>query len=416
MRGFCWRWVPLAGGVAAAICLGKVAPIAVSVRDAFGLTATWLGAAISAITLVTAALAAPVGEWLRHRDPTRWLVTGLMVMALAGAATTVSSGPVALIGLRLAEGVGYLLVMVGGPVMLVTRVAARQRALALALWGGCIPAGLALGAVAGGVIGARWGWRWWFAVVAFACAGLASVMSLVRSAPGRAGAARESPGRARAPRGAWAGPLLLASGFSAVALVNVAVLSVLPEYLRSELGMSTAGAGAITSVAAVASVPGTVCAGALLRWGVRAQVLVSAGLLSAPLAALIFVPTIPVGVTVAGAVLLLFTVGVAVASAYGSLPLVVRHTDDLPLANGILVQLGSAGTLIGPPVFAAVTGLRRWHLVPYLVLLAAGVGVLLVVGAVSVARTRVGAQPRTPESATPAHTPVVRVDRGKRGS
>lgn len=401
------RWVPLAGGVVAAICLGKIAPIGASVQDAFGLTATWLGAAISTITFVTAALAAPVGEWLRHRDPTRWLATGLMVMAIAGAVMIVSTSPVVLIGLRLVEGVGYLLVMVGGPVMLVTRVAAHQRALALALWGGCIPAGLALAATGGGVIGSRWGWQWWFAVVAFTCVGIALVTLLARTAPGEA-----QPGEPAGPshglRGAWAGPLLLAGGFSAVALVSVAVLSVLPEYLHTELGMSTAGAGVVTSVAAVGSVPGTVCAGVLLRRGVRAQVLVSAGLSSAALAVLTFSPAIPAGVAIAAAVLLLFTVGVAVAAAYGSLPLVVRDTDDLPLANGILVQLGSAGTLIGPPIFASVTGLQRWHLVPLLVLLTSSVGVFLVIRAISVGRTRAHPTPpavRTATNATTRHPP-----------
>jgi MFS family permease len=377
----CGRWIPLAAGVAAATCLGKVAPVAPSVREAFGLTATWLGAAISAITFVTAVSAAPVGEWLRHRDPTRWLATGLMVMAVAGAAMIASTSPVMLICLRLVEGIGYLLVMVGGPVMLVTRVAWRQRPLALALWGGCIPAGLALGAAAGGVIGSRWGWQWWFAVVALTCAGLALVTLLVQSVPGHAQPAGEAPGRSHGLRGAWPGPVLLSAGFSAVGLVSVAVLSMLPEYLHSELGMSTARAGVITSVAAVASVPGTVCAGVLLRYGMRAQVLASAGLLSPVLAVLTFSLTVPVGVTITGAVLLLFTVGVAVAATYGSLPLVVRSPDDLPLANGILVQLGSAGTLIGPPVFAAVTGLQRWYLMPCLVLLAASVGVFLVIRA-----------------------------------
>jgi hypothetical protein len=82
-------------------------------------------------------------------------------------------------------------------------------------------------------------------------------------------------------------------------------------------------------------------------------------------------------VTVVAAVLLLFAVGVGVATAYGVLPQVTRHPDDLPVANGMLVQFGSAGTLLAPPVFAAVTGLDRWDRVGYLVLLSAVAGVLL---------------------------------------
>ena len=58
-------------------------------------------------------------------------------------------------------------------------------------------------------------------------------------------------------------------------------------------------------------------------------------------------------------------------AAYASLPMVIRAMDDLSVANGILVQLGSAGALVGPPVFAAITGLRHWHLIAYLVMPAA---------------------------------------------
>ena len=63
--------------------------------------------------------------------------------------------------------------------------------------------------------------------------------------------------------------------------------------------------------------------------------------------------------------------GIAASAAYASLLKVTQLMHDLPFANGILVQLGSAGALAGPPIFAAVTGLRHGHLIAYLVIPAA---------------------------------------------
>jgi len=47
------------------------------VGQAFGLSPFALGATISLITLVSAVVAAPAGQWLRDRDPRPWLAAGL---------------------------------------------------------------------------------------------------------------------------------------------------------------------------------------------------------------------------------------------------------------------------------------------------------------------------------------------------
>jgi len=78
--------------------------------------------------------------------------------------------------------------VVGGPGALAGQVSVSRRPAALALWGACTPAGLAVSAVAGGFAAGSGGWREWFAVLAIMCAGLAGVMAMpargnVRAAP-----------------------------------------------------------------------------------------------------------------------------------------------------------------------------------------------------------------------------------------
>lgn len=359
----------IAAGVAAAAALGKVAPVSDAVRGAFALSATGLGLVISTITFVAALFALPVGEWLRHRAVGAWVAGGLAVLAVAGCLmVAVAPGGGVLVGLRVAEGAGYLLVVVGGPVVLVSQVPERRLAPALAVWGACIPAGLALSAVAGGLAGSAWGWRGWFLLLAAVCAVLAAVAGAT-AGTSRTPSPPGSPGRR-----VTAGPLLLGAGFALIALINVAVLSLFPLYLGSRFGLPPVTAGALTSAVAVASVPGSLLAGALLRRGVAPRVVGSAALSCPVSAALTFGGALPPAATVVTAALLVFASGIGVGAAYGALPSVVARPDALPAANGVLVQLGSAGTLLAPPLFAAVTGLERWERVAFLILPAAAAG------------------------------------------
>jgi MFS family permease len=363
----------IAAGVLAAASLGKVGPVSGQVGQAFGLSPFALGATISLITLVGALAAAPAGQWLRDRDPRPWLAAGLAVMAVAGGAMIVAPpSRAALICLRTVEGAGYLLIVVGGPSVLVQQVSAARARAALALWGVCTPAGLAVSAAVGGLAASRAAWQDWFAALAAACAVLAGVvLVLARRQRGAAPGAPPPADRRRLP---LAAPLLLACGFGALSLMAVAILSLLPTYLIQR-GLPSAAAGAATAAAAAASIPGNACAAALLRRGVRPGLLTCPTLACPALAAVTFARAVPLPVAVGGAAALIFAVGITASAAYASLPEVTRSRHDLPLANGILIQLGSVGALIGPPVFAAVTGLRHWELIAYLAVPAAIIGV-----------------------------------------
>jgi MFS family permease len=382
----------IAAGVLAAACLGKVAPVSAFVGEGFRLSPFALGATISLITLVAAAVAAPAGMWLRTRDPRPWLAIGLVVMAIAGGTMTViPASQLALICLRGLEGVGYLLIVVGGPGALVRQMSGARNSVALALWGVCTPAGLAVAAVAGGLAASRTGWREWFAVLALMCAGLAGVVAMV--ARGQNAGAPAAPTPIAHRRAELAAPLLLACGFGALSLMTVAIVSLLPAYL-SQQGLPMAAAGAATAAAVAASIPGNACAAVLLRRGVRPGLLACSMLACPALAAVTFAGAVPLPVSIAAAAALIFAVGIAASAAYASLPKVTQLIDDLPLANGILVQFGSAGALVGPPIFAAITGLRHWHLIAYLVTPAAIASATAMAAATLTHRYRAGGASR----------------------
>jgi len=52
--------------------------------------------------------------------------------------------------------------------------------------------------------------------------------------------------------------------------------------------------------------------------------------------------------------LILFANGLVVSAAYANIPAVANHRMTMQSTTGLLTQLGSAGTLLGPPLFAII--------------------------------------------------------------
>jgi hypothetical protein len=175
----------------------------------------------------------------------------------------------------------------------------------------------------------------------------------------------------------------------------VAVVSVFPAYLSGPAGLTTAAAGGATSAVAAASLPANATAALLLRRGVPPGLLTSAMLACPLLAFAAFASSAPVGVRIAAAGLLVFAVGLAASAAYASLPAVAGHEGAVPLVNGIMVQAGCIGALVGPPLFTAVTGLRHWYLAGYLAIPAAVISAAAMTAAATGGRWRPAGPPHS---------------------
>src|ERR671931_159511 len=183
-----------AAGVPAAIALGKLAPVAPLVRSDLGLSLPQLGWAVSAITAVAALLGMPAGAWTRRVGQRRTLLAGLAVLAVAGGAGATAAGLGMLVAARPVEGVGYQMVVVAAPDLLVRLTRGRDRAAALALWGAVIPVGLAIGGAAGGTLAQAVGWRGWL--------GVAAALPLLAAVPVAAAIPPDPPAAGKARGGA----------------------------------------------------------------------------------------------------------------------------------------------------------------------------------------------------------------------
>jgi MFS family permease len=378
-------------GVLAAAAFGKVAPAIPLLRADLGLSLGRAGWLVSAITAVAALLGTPAGLFVRRRGGRRALLAGLAILAVTGTAGAAAPGLGWMLAARVAEGAGFLLVVVAAPTLLVEMAGRKDQPAVLALWGTCIPVGLAAGAAAGGVL-APLGWRLWLAVPSALAipAAVASAILVPSHSPGPVPTG-DPPGRtppAGAPAGQPGGgtrlrladlhvPALLAGGFCAAVVIGAAVLGMLPAFLEEERRAGIAAGGTATALVALSSVLGSLVAGWLLGRGVGLRALAAAGLLM-PLASW---PVVAAGGSFGGSVVaaaaLLAANGVVVAGVFAAVPRVAAAPDHLAVVNGLVAQLGSTGSLLGPPLFAWAVGAAGWRVLPPFVVVFTVLGLVL---------------------------------------
>ncbi|MEU0991589.1 MFS transporter [Streptomyces sp. NPDC005953] len=365
--------VVLIAGVLAAVSLGKFSPFLDEVRDGFGLSLTAAGWLTSSVTVVAAAAATTVGRWSgaeRSRPVLGW---GLVAIGLSGLFTSVFVEVAwQLYALRLVEAVGYVAIMVAGPGLLVQVKDHAVRKWALALWGMCIPAGLATAAAVGGLLSDA-GWRVW--VVAPALASLLFGLLVPWTvAPWSAGSPADDDSAQVCQPGRSDGAVwLLAAGFALITMVGLAVVTMLPVFLSTDKGLSQGRAGALTSVVAASSILGSVAAGYLLQRGVRSMSLFTSALSMPLLGAGVFLAPAWSASFVAAALLMVVN-GIVVAAVFSALP-TVSGVAGAARAAGTVTQVGSLGTLLGPPVFGAAQELIGWWAAVPLVMAVALAGV-----------------------------------------
>jgi len=154
-----WRIAVLyAAGVSAAAQLGLVPPLVPALQRDLSLSLTAIGFCISGVTLTAALFGLCTGVWCERIGHGRALVLGILVMGLAAALCAAAGGAQALLAARALAGIGYLLVVIAAPSLMIAVSEPRHRALALSLWGTFVPTGIALAGIATAELAdhARW--------------------------------------------------------------------------------------------------------------------------------------------------------------------------------------------------------------------------------------------------------------------
>jgi predicted MFS family arabinose efflux permease len=364
-------------GLIASSFLGKIAPIGPPLQQDLGLTLAQLGWAVSGITAVAAIFGAGVGVWLARLGARRALTLGLVILAGAGMLTAASATADLMIAARVVEGFGYLLVVVAAPTLIVRQSRGPDQATALAIWGTFVPVGLAVSAFAGGAAASVIGWRGWLGLIGVLPAVTAALVMI--AIPPDEPEAPEAA--ARTARSGLRPLLALAAAFGCLGMIGVVVVALLPTFLVEARTTALAAAGAATAIVSLASVPGSLLAGWLMRRGAGLRALSLCGLLMPVAAVPAFVTSGPIAMGVAGAAIVLLANGIVVSAMFAAVPRLGRSPAGIALGNGLVAQLGSLGTLVGPPLFGGVIAAFGWAATPVLILAFSLCGIALALAA-----------------------------------
>ena len=345
--------VLLCAGFLGAAATGKLVPHARWLTETFGVSLGMAGFAISAVMLPGAVLSAMLGFLTDRLGARRVAVAGLVTGALASMALGTASDFNLLIALRLLEGIGYTLYVIGATVLVVEVATEQRRTLALAVWSSFAPIGFALGQWLSashqgqdrlGTIGFEHG-----AML------LAAALAVWFALPTKTAAASG----ARPPSlldGLRHPPALLASlAFGCVTGVLLAAVAVTPLVLASLHAMSVGDAARLTALASLPGIAGRFAAGWLLGWSLTPRsVLMSAGVSGVLTIALVLLARVPLMPALALFTLFQILMGIIPGVLSAMIPHVAQARDQIGTVSGMVNQMVTLGNLIGPPLVLSI--------------------------------------------------------------
>ncbi len=257
-----WRivWLIVGAGVVAAFQIGKVPAALPALRAEFGLGLVGAGWVLSIFNVIGVFGGMTLGAVIDRAGHRRMLIAGMALIGIAGLLGALAPSPAMLYASRALEGLGFTIVVVGAPGLLVRAASPSDLRLAFGLWGSYMPAGMASMLLASPILIDAFGWRGlWLANAA-----LVTAFALLLAVASR------SVGRTQADASDWSGlmltltargPWLLALAFAAYTLQFLAVMGFLPIILQGEAGAGPATAAALTALAVAINVPGALMGG-----------------------------------------------------------------------------------------------------------------------------------------------------------
>ncbi|HEV7327606.1 MAG TPA: MFS transporter [Bosea sp. (in: a-proteobacteria)] len=371
--------VVVAGGIVAALQVGKAAIAMPLVQAEFGLDLGTLGWLASIFAVLGMVGGIPVGTLAIGLGARRVLLLGLLAVAVGALLGAAAPRFPMLLASRVVEGLGFLLITIAGPAILQRVASPAQRDIAMALWSCFMPTGIALAMLAG-----LWltDWRMIWQVTG-ALAVVAILMTML-TVPNTSGGTRPSWAALAGDAGAVLsarGPVLLGLTFALYALMFFALFNFLPVLLMQRMQVSLATAGLLGALASAVNIIGNLAAGMLLARGVsRVSLIVFASLVMGLSAIGIFLGLLPDTATFLLCVLFSMVGGIIPATLLSSAPVLAPTATLTPVVVGLLMQGSNLGQVVGPVAIGSVIEALGWPSAAGLVGAAAVLAMLTALG------------------------------------
>ncbi|HEV2512317.1 MFS transporter [Bosea sp. (in: a-proteobacteria)] len=371
--------VVVASGIVAALQVGKAAIAMPLVQAEFGLdlgTLGWLASIFSVLGMVGGI---PVGTLAISLGARRVLLLGLLAVALGAFLGASAPRFPMLLGSRVVEGLGFLLITIAAPAILQRVASSAQRDIVMALWSCFMPTGIALAMLAGLWL-TDWRMIWQVTGVLAAIAIVLTVLTVPNTSGGTRPSWAALAGDAGAVLGAR-GPALLGLIFALYALMFFALFNFLPVLLMQRMQVSLATAGLLGALASAVNIIGNLTAGLLLARGAsRVSLIVAASLVMGLSAIGIFLGLLPDSATFLLCVLFSMVGGIIPATLLSSAPVLAPAAGLTPVVIGLLMQGSNLGQVVGPVAIGSVIEAFGWSSAAGLVGGAAVIAILAALG------------------------------------
>lgn len=365
-------------GMAAAFQVGKAPPVLPLLRQELSLSLFMSGWVISAFYVVGFTIAPIAGGLADRLGIRRMIFAGLACQALASLCGAMAQGPHLLLFTRVFEGLGYIIVVVSCPGLIMKYTRLQDRRMAFGVWGCCMPTGGAVMMLAAPWLVELAGWRGLWATNSVLLTGYIFLLAAVtRDFRGDGGSGRFSlPGLLQDIRLVIksGGPVLFAFCFGTYALQFIAVIGFLPTMLIEGEGLSRTVAASLSALVLFMNVPGNLLGGRLLQRGTpRYRILAVAGAVMGLCSLGIFSPFLSLPVRYVLCLLFSGVGGMLPATALEGAAATAPSPELGATSQGVLMQGVQLGLLIGPPTVAAVVShFGSWSYAPWVLAPAAG--------------------------------------------
>ena len=382
----------MAAGFVAAAQVGKGAAALPVLQAEFGLgasAAAWYLSAMSLLGALGGAVLGWLGQALGFR---RQVLLGLGTIALANVLGAVLPTTAALLGTRVGEGFGFILVVLAAPGLLPGLAGPGRRRLVVGAWGTYMPVGSGLAAllVPPAVAAVGWPATWLLDALLAVLAALAVGRWVPGEAPRRVPDVGGLLAAVRSP-----GVLCLAGVFALYAGQYLAVLGLFPAMLVHDGGIPLRTVGVLSGLAFLVNAPGNVVGAWLQHRGAARWTLVVAGSLC--MATTVWAaqaPGLPLAARIAAVALFSATAGVVPSTLFNGVAALTAGTGAAGSSVGVLMQGSSVGQLLVPPlVVAAGAASTSWTAQPATL---SCLGLLAVLGGVLYRRWDVAHGPGEP--------------------
>ena len=329
----------------------KVAPALPLQRAELGLTLVESGFIATAFNVMGGLAGILAGTMCDRYGYRRLGLTGLAILAFAGALGAMARDFPVLIATRFLEGIGFILFTVSGSALIASAAEGpRDRARALGLWAAYMPAGGGLALLVAPPVIAAWGWRGLWMVLALAAAASFALAARYAPSPKHGGIASL---RLLAESIARPGNIALAVLFAFYVSQWVSVMTWLPTFLVDERGATPAAAAFLTAIMVLVNAPGNVAGGWLLSRGVRrGPMVIAASAIMALCSAGMLGPWLPDTARYLLCLVFSACAGVIPGAIFSGLPVHAKTPQHISTANGMALQTSQAGQFIGPIALA----------------------------------------------------------------